>query len=163
MLIIILYPFKADRSVQLKERGQSSSPPPNPPAPTPSTLATFSSHIRNNSVPQSVLTEHTKRAHTSQLPASSSSSSSSAAAVATSSYNPIQTASTTYLNVLTPIFSHLASKYRLNQPATTSHSIDQTIDELKIAFFHLEQQNPGACDLFIKYLFQYLKPTAQNI
>jgi len=151
---------RADRSVQLKERGQSSSPPPNLPAPTPSTLATFSSHIRNNSVPQSVLTEHTKRVNTSHLPANSSSA---AAAVATTGYNPIQTASTTYLNVLTPIFSHLASKYRLNQPATMSHSIDQTIDELKTAFFHLEQQNPGACDLFIKYLFQYLKPTSQNI
>jgi hypothetical protein len=122
---------------------------------SPSTLTSFSSHIRNNNVQQptvSTTIDHTKRLQSPHLPSSS-----------TSSVNYATNMSTTYLNVLTPIFSHLANKYRLNQSpnasASNSSNIEQSIDELKSAFFHLEQQNPGACDLFIKYLFQYLKPS----
>jgi len=68
--------------------------------------------------------------------------------------------SVTYSNVLTPIFSNLASKYR--SASSNGTNIDHSIEELKTAFFHLEQQNPGACDLFVKYLFQYLKPPNQS-
>lgn len=56
------------------------------------------------------------------------------------------------MNVLTPIFGHLATKYR----AQSVPNADQAIDELRHAFLQLEQHNPGACDLFVKYLFQQL-------
>lgn len=124
-------PRTDQRPVQVRERGQSSSPPNLPPPPA---LSSFSSHIRNNSGSQQTGAQ--------------------ARAQPTSGFAP--NASTTYLNVLTPIFSHLAIKYRSQQIPNA----EQAIDELKTAFLQLEQQNPGACDLFIKYLFQYLKPAA---
>jgi hypothetical protein len=60
------------------------------------------------------------------------------------------------MNILTPIFGHLATKYR----AQSIPNADQAVDELRHAFLQLEQQNPGACDLFVKYLFQQLKPSS---
>lgn len=136
------------RPVQIRERGQSSSPtnqagPSSTAASASSNLAqvpalsSFSSHMRTNSGSQQATT----------------------GAIATKSVQPQSpAASTTYMNVLTPIFSHLATKYRAQQIPNA----DQSIDELRTAFLQLEQQNPGACDLFIKYLFQHLKPTATN-
>jgi len=108
------------RPVQIRDRGQSSSPPHQPlqaAATSPQQLSSFGA--RGTFSPPSV--------------------------------------SNTYTNVLSPIFSHLATKYR-SQSAT---HVDLAIDELKAAFLQLEQQNPGACDLFIKYIFQCLKSTNQ--
>ncbi len=107
--------------MQIRERGQSSSPPHQAPQNNPTSL---------------------------QQPAPLSSFG------VRSNFNP-PSASNTYSNVLSPIFSHLAVKYR----SQSAPHIDQAIEELKAAFLQMEQHNPGACDLFIKYIFQSLKPT----
>jgi hypothetical protein len=111
-------------------------------------LTSFSPINRNQNVqlPQSIL-------DSKRTPASSNIS----ASAMNLSYTP--NISTTYSSVLSPIFSHLASKYRHSTNSSNNFNIEHSIEELKSAFFHLEQQNPGACDLFVKYLFQYLKPS----
>lgn len=63
--------------------------------------------------------------------------------------------SNTYVNILSPILSQIGTKHR---HSTSSGSVEPKLDELKSAFFTLEQQHPGACDLFIKNIFSILKP-----
>jgi hypothetical protein len=77
-----------------------------------------------------------------------------------------QPVSTTLTNVLVPLFSHLNSKYRHTSSSNSSSSsasssssvstVEHSIDELKSSFYYIEQQKPGACDLFIKCLFDYV-------
>lgn len=152
-----LFIKKPERLV--RERGQSASPPTlsNSQQQQQANLASFSPINRmNQNVQQQQSVLELKRS-----PASTSQTSASALNLSYPS-----NISTTYSNVLSPIFSHLASKYRhsttntsLSSSNNSNNTIDHSIDELKTAFFHLEQQNPGACDLFVKYLFQYLKPS----
>jgi len=64
--------------------------------------------------------------------------------------------SSSYNSVLTPILSHLSNKYRQQGAGENTAKVEQSLEGLKNAFSFVEQQNPGACDLFIKYLFQTL-------
>ena len=144
-LINLTFFLKNDRPIELRGRGHSSSPPPGAPSIASPPLSSFSPLHRNNQQPLVSTTDPSKRLST-HMPS----------AVA-SNYGYLSNQSTTFTNILTPIFSHLANKYRQSSP-----SIEQSIDELKNAFQHLDQQNPGACDLFVKYLFQYLKPASSN-
>lgn len=141
---------RSERQI-VRDRGQSASPPNVPTnVVQQSNLTSFSPIRANQNVlsPQSALDQKRSPATVSNI---------SASAMNLSYPSSI---SVTYSNVLTPIFSNLASKYR--SASSNGTNIDHSIEELKTAFFHLEQQNPGACDLFVKYLFQYLKPPNQS-
>jgi hypothetical protein len=46
------------------------------------------------------------------------------------------------------------------QIITVDPNLERTIDEIKGAFYALEQQHPGACDMFIKNIFDVLNSTA---
>lgn len=135
------------RPVQVRERGQSSSPTN---ILAPAALSSFSSHIRANSGAQTNGNSDQLKQQQQQQQQNLRNQQKAQTSFSTS---------TTYLNVLTPIFSHLATKFRAQQIP----NVEQSIDELKSAFMQLEQQNPGACDLFIKYIFQYLQQTGPSL
>ena len=129
---------------QIKERRQSNSPPT---VSSSNPTQQVSSFVQNHSRQSS---DQLKR-YTPNAPSSST--------------NQAQVTSNTYLNVLSPIFSNLALKYR-NSSLTSqvnSNSIDTPkLDDLKNSFLNLEQQHPGSSDLFIKNIFSLLKPTSLN-
>jgi hypothetical protein len=76
-----------------------------------------------------------------------------------------QVTSNTYFNVISPLLTQLAADQRRSTASasnSTTINLEQKIDELKSAFYHLEQQNPGACDAFIKNIFSILKPSSEQ-
>ena len=150
--------FKPERLI-VRDRGQSASPPN---VPTTNVMqqqqqqANLSSFSPINRANQNVLPPPVSMMDQKRSPGSNIS-----ASAMNLSYP--SNVSATYSNILSPIFSSLASKYRTAAAASSNGTnIDHSIEELKTAFFHLEQQNPGACDLFVKYFFQYLKPPNQS-
>ena len=76
-----------------------------------------------------------------------------------------QVTSNTYFNVISPLLTQLAADQRRSTASgsnSTTINLEHKIDELKSAFYHLEQQNPGACDTFIKNIFNILKPSSEQ-
>jgi hypothetical protein len=71
--------------------------------------------------------------------------------------------SSSFTSILAPILTQLSHKYRnvseSGQIITVDPNLEHTIDEIKAAFYSLELQHPGACDLFIKNIFNVLNST----